>query len=176
MLLRPISLPRCSGAAWGQDNGNCSFFSLARLAQLSSFLTNVQNIDLSVFCIFQTGFASFLTYFLSYSAYYSAYFSSYYANYFALFCIFIDIFCIGVKYAEYRPFSILNIILHIVLHIMHIILHILLHILHSSIYLLHIVCMFCIFCDIFCILICILCIYLACYAMNQIESRVAQFQ
>jgi hypothetical protein len=45
-----------------------------------------------------------------------------------------------VKYAEYRPVSILHIILHILLHILHISVHILLHILHISMYLLHIVC------------------------------------
>ncbi len=32
--------PRRGGAAWGQDNGNCSYSSLARLAQLCSLLVS----------------------------------------------------------------------------------------------------------------------------------------
>jgi hypothetical protein len=46
MLLRPMAPPRSSGAAWGQDSGNCSFFSLALLAQLCSFLVE-EDINLA---------------------------------------------------------------------------------------------------------------------------------
>ncbi len=47
MLLRPMAPPRRGGATWWQDNGNCSFFSLARpgLAQLSSSLRLVLDSD-----------------------------------------------------------------------------------------------------------------------------------
>ncbi len=82
----------------------------------------------------------------------------------------------------FRPVSILHIILHIVLHILHI-LHIIAHILlHISIFQ-YICCILSAYSEYFltysayCFAYsCQFCMYMAYYAINQIESRVAQLQ